>query len=176
MSSIKIKLVYKQVIDEFSEGGFEKAIFKASYQEFLLKSQAYNMGGKLQTFTRMKENAGQANSLHYKLSFSVLHFIAQLNNKMPAIMDNLGNKITFETPAFELIESHTEHISQHRVAINYETPYLMLVEVMGEYLLLATGDFNDSEEVKTFVVRMQPNLSVTSYQDVKLPQMMLKHG
>jgi len=99
----KIKLVYKQEIDQKSESGFEKAIFQASYHEFLLKSQAYNPGHRFKTFSRMKEVDGKANSLHYKLSFSVLHLIEKLNNKMPFIRDNLGNKLSFETPRFELI-------------------------------------------------------------------------
>jgi hypothetical protein len=79
----KIKLVYRQVIDEASESGFEKAIFQASYQGFLLKSQTYNLEGKFKTFTKLKANDGRANSLHYKRGFSVVHFIAQLNNKIP---------------------------------------------------------------------------------------------
>ena len=121
MCKAKIKLVYRQVMDESSESGFEKAVLQASYQEFLLKSQTYNPEGKFKTFSRMKANDGRANSLHYKLSFAVLHFIAQLNNKMPLVKDNIGNKLAFETARFELIESHTDDISLHKVAINYET-------------------------------------------------------
>jgi len=110
MSKAKIKMVYRQVIDESCQSAFEKAIFQASYDEFLLKSQAYNQEGKFKTFSKIKSNDGRANSLHYKLSFSVGHFIAQLNNKIPAIKDNRGNKIAFEVANFELIESHIEDI------------------------------------------------------------------
>ena len=173
MCKAKIKLVYKQVIDESSQSAFEKAIFKASYQEFLLKSQAYNLDGKFKTFSKLKENDGRANSLHYKLSFAVVHFIAQLNNMMPVIKDNLGNKLPFETAKFELIESHTEDISLHKVAINYETPAITLIDFMGEYLLLAPDDFDETKNTETFVVRMQPQLSVTSYQEITHQQMAL---
>ena len=167
----KIKLVYKQEIGEKSESGFEKAIFQASYQEFLLKSQAYNPGLLFKTFSRMKEADGRANSLHYKLSFSVLHFISQLNHKMPVIKDNLGNKLTFETPRFELIESHIEDISLHKVAVYYETESLTLLEFMGEYLLLSNCNKAENELTETFVVRMQPNLSILNYQGIAHPQM-----
>lgn len=163
MSRPKIKLVYRQVIDENAESAFEKAIFHASYQEFLLKSQAYNPNGKFKTFTKMKANDGRANSLHYKLSFAVLHFIAQLNHKMPQVKDNLGSKIQFDTARFELIESHIEDISLHKVAINYETSELTLVETMGEYLLLTNFEIPDGTSVQTFVVKLQPNLSVMNY-------------
>lgn len=166
MYKAKIKLVYKQVIDAHSESAFEKAIIQASYQEFLLKSQAYNRDGKFKTFSRMKANDGRANSLHYKLSFSVLHFIEQLDNKIPLLKDNLGNKLAFETAAFELIESHTEDMQLHKVAINYQTETLMLIDFMGEYLLLTKDIPGGSEPANTFVIKMQPDLSIATYQEI----------
>jgi hypothetical protein len=169
----KIKIVYRQVIDESCQSGFEKAIFQASYDEFLLKSQAYNSEGKFKTFSKIKANDGRANSLHYKLSFSVGHFIAQLNNKLPVIKDNQGNKISFEVANFELIESHIEDISLHKVAINYETSLLSLIEIMGEYLLLASDSLPEHGPVDTFVLRMQPDLSIVSYEEVNQPQIIL---
>jgi hypothetical protein len=173
MFKAKIKLVYKQVIDESSASSFEKAIFHASYQEFLLKSQAYNREGKLKTFGKIKAVDGRANSLHYKLNFSVAHFIAQLNNKMPLIKDNLGNKLFFEFADFELIESHIEDIAQHKLAIHYETSELKLVEIFGEYMLLTTGDVSPDQPVETFILRMQPNLSIKSYQEETNAQLKL---
>ena len=166
MYKAKVKLVYKQVIDALSESSFEKAIIHASYQEFLLKSQAYNTEGRFKTFSRMKANDGRANSLHYKLSFSVLHFIEQLDHKMPFIKDNLGNKISFDTAAFELIESHTEDSSLHKVAINYQTETLTLIDFMGNYLLLTKETAESNEPLETFVVRMQPGISIMNYQEI----------
>lgn len=166
MCKAKIKLVYRQVMDSSSEAAFEKAILQASYQEFLLKSQAYNREGKFKTFSKMKANDGRANSLHYKLDFSVGHFIAQLDRKMPLVKDNLGNKLSFETARFELIESHTEDISLHKIAINYETAELSLVELFGEYMLLTYDDPANVEQLQTFILRMQPDLSIVSYQEV----------
>ena len=171
MCKAKIKLVYRQVIDESSESGFEKAIFKYSYQEFLLKSQPYNPDGKLKTFTKLKENDDRANSLNYKLSFTIGHFITQLNNKIPLIKDNLRNKLSFTAARFELIESHTEDISLHKVAINYETETMSLLELFGEYMLLTLSDPAESETVGTFILRMQPDLSIISYQTPTQPYM-----
>jgi len=167
MCKAKVKLVYRQVMDDTSSSAFEKAILQASYSEFLLKSQAYNREGKFKTFSKMKANDGRANSLHYKLDFSVGHFIAQLDHKIPLVKDNLGNKLSFETARFELIESHIEDISLHKVAINYETADLHLVEVFGEYMLLTPDDPTDSEQLQTFVLRIQPDLSIVSYQQTE---------
>jgi hypothetical protein len=165
MYKAKIKLVYKQVIDESSESGFEKAIFKATYEEFLMKSQAYNPDGKFKTFNKLRAHDGRANSLHYKLSFAAGHFIEQLNNKIPLIKDNLGNKLSFETARFELIESHTEDISLHKLAINYETAEMTLLELFGEYMLLTQENPEEKEDtINTFILRMQQDLSIVSYQ------------
>ncbi|HTK21890.1 MAG TPA: hypothetical protein VL442_20375 [Mucilaginibacter sp.] len=174
MSKAKIKIVYRQVIDESCRSAFEKAIFQASYDEFLLKSQAYNQEGKFKTFSKIKANDGRANSLHYKLSFSVGHFIAQLNNKIPVIKDNRDNKIAFEVANFELIESHIDDLSLHKVAIHYESGLLSLIEIMGEYLLLANLDLPDHCPIDTFVLRMQPDLSIISYEETNEPQVMFK--
>ncbi len=47
MAKALVKLSYKQVIDAASDGNFERNVFHSTYQEFLLKSQAYNMEGSL---------------------------------------------------------------------------------------------------------------------------------
>jgi len=171
MFRAKIKLVYRHEISEKWESQFEKAIFQASYQEFLFKSQAYNPDGRFKSFSQMKENDGRANSLHYKLGFSVLHFISLLGNKMPVVIDNLCEKISFETPRFELIESNVDDISQHKIAIFYKTAELLLVDFLGEYLLLSQGHSAENETAGTFVVQLQPNLSIVSYQGIAHPQM-----
>ncbi|WP_428327506.1 hypothetical protein [Mucilaginibacter sp.] len=171
MHKAKIKLVFKQVIDASADSGFEKAILNASYQEFLLKSQAYNLNCAFKTFSDIKANDGRSNSLHYKLGFSVGHFISRLNNNIPLLKDNLGNKISFETMRFELIESHMEDIAQHKVALNYETGFFTLVEVMGEYMLLTKSDLNEYTLAETFILRMQPDLSIISYHEVAQPQL-----
>lgn len=173
MNKAKIRIVYRQEIDHSSAGGFEKALFQASYEEFLLKSRSYDKEGKFKTFSNIRANDTRANSLNYKLGFAVGHIIAQLNNKMPLVKDNLGNKIAFDIANFELIESHTGNISLHQVAINYQTGLLSLMEIMGEYLLLAQDNLSENNLLETFVLRMQPSLSIVSYQQASHPQIIL---
>lgn len=160
-----IKLAYKQIIDASAQGAFEKSVLQASYREFLLKNQAYNPERKFKTFTELKAHDGRANSLHYKLSFAVGHFIQTLDHKIPGLTDNLGNSVLFETPQFELIESSIGNITAHKVAITYTTGTLTLVNQLADFMLLANGDVSEKIEADTFVLRMQPNLSIVSYQE-----------
>ena len=89
------------------------------------------------------------------------------------IKDSLGSKIAFDVANFELIESHIEDSSLHKVAINYETGLLSLIEIMGEYLLLAQDNLPENEAIETFVLRMQPGLSIVSYEETNQPHIIL---
>jgi len=164
MAKALIKLAWKQVIDARSEGDFERKVFNASYQEFLLKSQAYNMDREFKTFTEMKINDGRANSLHYKLSFALGHFIAGLNNKIPGLRDNAGNNPVFEVPRFELLESDITDKAAHKVAIHYCTGVLTLLDTIEDYLVLAVGDTCIEQVAETFTLKMRPGLSVIYYK------------
>jgi len=165
MEKTLIKLAYRQVIAIKDEGDFEKKVFNATYQEFRLKSQAYNPDRKFKTFTQLKASDGRANSLHYKLSFAIGGFLKGLNNKIPFLKDNAGNNLVFDVPVFELVESDIEDREAHIVAINYTTCVLTLLNVIGEYLILAIGDVNPDAVAETITVRMQPGLSVISYKE-----------
>jgi len=164
MAKAIIKLAYKQVMDVSSSGDFEKNVLFASYQEFLLKSQVYNPEGKFKIFDDLKANDGRANPLHYKLSFSVGHFIETLKGKIPHLTDNLDNSVVFETPKFELIASDLTSIDAHKVAITYTTPELTLLNSFGEYLVVSSRNTTEGTEAEAFTIKMQDGLSVVNYQ------------
>ena len=169
MSKALIKITYRQVIDASSTGALEKNIFNASYQEFLLKPQAYNLEGKYNTFTKMKAADGRANSLHYKSGFAVDQYIHTLKNQIVYLQDSLDQNIPFERYRFEVIESDITNKALHKVAINFATGILTLFAIVGEYFLLAIGDKATpllNEVVETFMLKMQPGMAVTDYREV----------
>jgi hypothetical protein len=170
MAKALIKFAYRQVIDANATGGFEQSVFNATYQEFLLKSQAYNMERQYDTFSDMKKNDGRANSLHYKLSFAALHLLHSLNGRIPGLRDNAGKNILFETPKFELIESSVADRSAHTLAINYCTGVYTLMSIAGDYMILAEGDVSDREMADTFTLKMQPELSVVFYKELLIAE------
>ncbi|SDF00269.1 hypothetical protein SAMN05216464_111245 [Mucilaginibacter pineti] len=171
-----IKLAYKQIIDASAQGEFEKRVFHASYQEFLLKMQTYNPDRKFKTFTELKAHDGRANSLHYKLSFAVGHFFEMLNGRIPELKDNLGNQLKFEIPQFELMESDIDDRSAHKLAIIYTTGTLNLLNQLAEFMILADGDATDKAAQDTFIVKMQSNLSIISYQADEEPAILALNG
>jgi hypothetical protein len=169
MARALVKLTYRQVIDASSTGNIERSIFGATYDEFLLKSQTYNMEGKFKTFAQLKANDGRANSLHYKIAFGAGHFVEMCKNRIPELTDNTGNSVAFDVFKFELIESDINNIDVHKVAVNYITETLTLLNTIGEYLLFAKGEIKENEPIETFIIKMQPNLSILEYQAINYP-------
>lgn len=168
MQTAFITLAYKQVFDADHKNAFEQQVWQSSYKEYLLKSQTYNTEGKFKTFTELKRHDGRANSLHYKSGFAVDGFLSTLNKQIPGLQTNLHEPISFSSYQFEVIESDITNIQAHKVAIIYFTGTLVLHEVIGNYLLLSSVN-NKSEPDKTastFMVQLQPLLSINNYESV----------
>ncbi|MBW4890019.1 hypothetical protein KXQ82_09840 [Mucilaginibacter sp. HMF5004] len=167
MATALIKLAYRHIIDASAKTDFDRKVFHTTYQEFLMKSQTYNMERKFSTFDEMKSNDGRANSLHYKLAIAANHHVEELKNVMPALHDHMGNTLKFETPDFKLLASDIADINAHKVAINFITPQLTLFNTISECMILAVGEHRTtSTPVDTFMLTLQPGLSVISYQEI----------
>ena len=169
MQKAIIQLTYRQVIDASADTTFEKNVLHFSYEEYKMKSQAYNRDGSIATFTALKAKDGRANSLHYKAGFAIGGLIGGLNNKIPFLRDALGQPVEFDNHTFEVIESDITNILLHKVAIHFITGWLTLFEIIGDSLLLSKK--NDLENgfqkpVETFMLKLQPGLSIINYQEI----------
>ncbi len=167
MPAALIKISFRQLIDKNTEGQFAQYVLAASYSEFQMKSQTYNLEGKFKTFTEMKAADGRANSLHYKSGFAVGGFVQTLNKEIPGLKDQAGAAVRFDTFRFEVIESDITDKSAHTVAIHYITDTLTLLQSFGEYLLLAPGDQRPAltEGIEnTFLLKINDAVTIASYQ------------
>ena len=168
MPKALIKIAYRQVMDASSQSTFEKNVLQFSYEEFKMKSQAYNPEGKFKTFSELKAHDGRANSLHYKSGFGVIGFIDSLNKRVPNLTDTMGQNILFNSYKFEVIESDITNRLLHKIAITYYTDTLVLFAVIGDCMLLAPADKvmeGENESIETFMVKMQDGLSVSNYKE-----------
>jgi len=160
-----IKLSYRQVIDSSSTSSFEQNVFNDSYEEYLMQIQAYNQERKFTTFQQVTEANPKASSLHYKVGFSVGLYINNLDHKIPGLFDSLQQfSISFISHSFEIIDSDITDRTGHRVSILYKTDTLTLLDTIGNHLVLVFGDGSEtSGELETFLVKLQPGLSISSY-------------
>lgn len=161
-----VQFTYRQIIDALSATDFEKNVLHFSYEEYKMKSQAYNTDGSSTTFTALKEKDGRANSLHYKSGFAVGGLIDGLKNKVPFLQDVSGQELAFETYKFEVIESDIANKLLHKVAVHYITGRFVLYQVIGDLLLLSSTDTNSdyNNPAETFMLKMRPGLSISHYQ------------
>jgi hypothetical protein len=176
MNPAIIQLTYRQILDHTTTDPFQQAVLALTYDEFKLKSQAYNPDGVLRTFTQLKAADGRANSLHYKCYFPITNLIGNLQGKMPIIHTLDNRPLPFTTCRLELIESNLDDPKQHQVALLYFTPSLILLDSIGNALLL-TYPVQKSQEGSsepelfkdTFLVGIQPFVSISNYQSVSGP-------
>ncbi len=166
MEKALIKLSFRQIIDMHARTSFEKDVFHESYNEFLMQVQAYNREQQFTTWEQVRAANPKAGSLNYKVGFSIGLFVRGLQQQIPGLNDNLGNPVAFDTHRFEIITSDITNKAAHQVSIVYTTATLTLLGVLGEYMLLAAGDHlnnPEQQEVQTFMIKMQPHLSVSAY-------------
>lgn len=174
MRAAIIKLSYRQIIDISTPGQFEQDVFKASYEQFLSRSHAYNPEEKFQTFKQIVANDGRANALNYQCGMAVLPYVDMLDNNIPTLADNSGKAIKFGAHQFDIIDSDVNNISGHKVKITYITETITALDHVEDYMLLAYG--NKSTELSgmsdkciedTFMLQIVPRLSVYCYMAIR---------
>ncbi len=172
MAKALVKLAFRHEIGNAFSGSFEKDVFIDSYNEFRLQAQAYNREGLYNTLEELIANNPKANSLHYKVGFSVGLYIASLKNQIPGIKDLIpgSSHPTFESHQFEIIQSNLSDRNAHRVAITFHTGILTLLETVGDQVLLANGDLSQlppGEWMSTFMLKPSPFTTITQYQTLQ---------
>lgn len=168
MEKALIKIAFRQVIDQSAQGSFEKDVFEDTYNEFLMQAQAYNPEGAFSTLHEMIANNPKANSLQYKVGFSIGLYVRALQNKIPGLYDSMGREITFGEYNFEMLYSDISNKSAHLVSLTYTTEILTFLGNIGEYMLLANGNrlnVTPGESTETFLLKIQEGLGITYFAE-----------
>jgi hypothetical protein len=160
----RIRLAYRQVIDAGNaRTEFEKAVFSDTYHEFRVQIQTYNPDNAFTTWQQVREAVPQASpTLPIRVGFAIGLYVEGLNNQIPGLNDGLSQPVAFTDYQFTLLDSDLTDRSRHRVAITYRTDRLTWLDTIGNQLLLTKED-PTTGPVDTFMVALQPNLSIVSY-------------
>ena len=179
MPQALIQLAYKHTIDAGSQTPFEQQVFNATFAEFAIQQQSFSKGQDLFSWSSIRSKFPKSNpTLPFKVSFAIAGLLNTLNGEIPGLQDTLQLRaIPFIQHRFELIASDVKDPSVHKVSIIYLTDTLTLFNTMGDYLLLAMGNASSvwpRGPVPTFLLKMQPELSICSYFEggVPLPESM----
>ena len=168
MPQALIQLAYKHTIDAGSQTPFEQQVFNATFAEFAIQQQSFSKGQDLFSWSSIRSKFPKSNpTLPFKVSFAIAGILNTLNGEIPGLRDTLQLRtIPFIQHRFELIASDVKDPSVHKVSIIYLTDILTLFNTMGDYLLVTLGDATKEMAkgpVPTFLLKMQPELSICSY-------------
>ncbi|NML64034.1 hypothetical protein HHL22_02335 [Hymenobacter sp. RP-2-7] len=159
----RVVLCYRKLIDAQSARPWDQLVFTDSYRELRLQAQQFNPAGQHRTFGELLHHVPAAERLHGLVSGAVLGYLRQLDGLVPDLADNLGRRfLRFENFRFEIVNSHLQDQSQHRIAINFFTDPLYWHEpALGPFLLLspAPPDATTGEQL-THLLQLQPFLAI----------------
>jgi len=168
MVPTRIKFAYRQVIGMSGNTDFERTVFNDTFREFSMQAQVYNPDKKFRTLHELIQNNPKANSLHYKVGFSIGLYVKELKDTISGLFDMMDRSVSFSTHRFEIIESDILDKSKHRVAILYESGPVTLLGIVSDFLILTKRDklsASLNEPVDVFMLRLQPGLSIIQWQE-----------
>lgn len=162
-----IRLCYRKIIDAESRKAWDKAVFDDTHMEFYMQAQRMDPDGKYPTFQELSEHIPRADQLHYLTSTAAMGYIQQLGDVIPDIANAYGKLcLPFKNFRFEIIQSHIENKSHHRVAIWFYSEPLIWLETVGERLLVSyqtTDDVSNGKELETDMILLIPFLSISHF-------------
>lgn len=164
-----IRLCYRKIINHTSISDWDKMVWDSTYTELQLQQQFYDSEGKYNHFADLLHQVPAAEKLHFLVSAAVGGYLQQLQGIIPDIQDNLGKRVLpFTQYRFEIINSSRTHKSEHAVAVSFYSEPLLLLQTIGEYLVL-TGEHILTDEqgfAPAFTIRVQPFLSIAYFKNV----------
>lgn len=162
----QITITYRKLIDNRSEGAWEKLVFADSYREFCMQGQLYSNGGTLPAFSQMKTASDRAVQLHHLVSTAVIGYLRQLGGVIPDLHNSLGQSfLSFDQYRFEIVASHLKQQEQHQVAITFFSHPLLWHDTIGEQLLLSgTKQAEGGAGYETHLFKLPPFTGIHSLQ------------
>jgi hypothetical protein len=162
-----IRLCYRKIIDASCSKAWDRAVFDDTHLEFYLQAQRMDPEGRFPSFRELAEALLQADQLHYLTSTAAIGYIRQLNDLVPDIANVYGKLcVPFKNFKFEIIQSHTENKSLHRIAIWFYSEPMTLIDHIGNKLLISYMDKNEfvpGTEIETEMIELVPYLSVSHF-------------
>jgi hypothetical protein len=162
-----IKLQYRKIFDQNVQKVWDKYVFDDTHLEYKMKCQEYTNEPEKTPFKELLKINPKAEKLHYLVSLASLNYLRWLEDKVPDIFNLVGERcIPFENFKFEILQSHYEDKSKHKVQIDFFSNPLYWIDTIGDNLLLSTEKPNLETEIKTFMLDLQANLTIYSIQNL----------
>ncbi|GAB3935522.1 hypothetical protein [Larkinella terrae] len=161
-----IKLCYRKIIDASSQKPWDQMVFNDTHLEFYMQAQRLDPESKYPTFRLLRENLPRAEQLHFLTSTAAIGYIRQLNDQVPDVTNQFGKLcLPFKNFKFEIIDSHIQDKSQHKIAIYFYSEPLTWLDTIGTNLLIVYGDQTTQlaagQGLETDLIPLVPFLSIS---------------
>lgn len=161
-----IKLAFRIVIDHDSSLAWDRYVFEDTYFEYKVQHQLFDdRENPVQNFWELLSKNPQAAKIPSLLSPSIAGYVAQLNGEIKSLPDVLGNTF-FPVESFkpDLISSHTEDPSRHKIGITFYTPELLLIDIIEQAYLLSKNRMPAENGFDTFMFGFHPQVAIAYYK------------
>lgn len=163
----KVKLAFRIVIDQSSEMVWDRYIFEDTYFEYKIQHQVFDdKENPVKSYWELLQNNPNAKQIPFLLSSAVSNYVTQLGGVIRSLPDVLGNTF-FPVDGFklDLVSSHLEDASKHKVGLTFFTPELLLIDIIdNKYLLSNETDRENGFE--TFMFPFHPQIAIAFYQTI----------
>lgn len=160
-NSRTIRLQYRKRIDARTVSSWDKWLWEDTHKEYKLQVQNFDPGGKYPVFSELLRQEPKAGKLHFLVSAAARGYLQQLNGTIPDIRNTVGNSILpFSQFKFEILQTHTQNIQEHQVAIDFYSEPVTWLETIGSHLLICLQE--GEQESMTHLVPLQPGLNIYS--------------
>ncbi|MFS4472367.1 hypothetical protein [Chryseobacterium sp. T20] len=163
----KIKLAFRIVIDQSSEMIWDRYVFDDTYFEYKIQHQVFDeKENPVKNYWELLQKNPNAKQIPFLLSGAASNYVAQLGGVVRSLPDVLGNTFfPFENFKLDLISSHLEDPSKHKIGLTFFSPELLLIDIIdGKYLLSNETDLENGWE--TFMLPFHPQVAIAYYQKI----------
>jgi hypothetical protein len=158
-----ITVCYRKIIGPDTPGAWEQLVHADTWMEFCMQAQYFSQDGKWRSASELRSAVPGAAQLDFLVSAAARNYILQLRNTVPDVLNMLAKPfLQFSNYSFEIIASHLDDKSRHRIAITFYSDPLLWLDTLGDVLLVAPGELNPAGRYTTEMFRLGPQLSINS--------------
>ncbi|WP_250255719.1 hypothetical protein [Chryseobacterium sp. Marseille-Q3244] len=164
----KIKLAFRIIIDQSSEMTWDRYVFEDTYFEYKIQHQAYDHPeNPVKNYWELLQKNPAAKQIPFLLSGAASNYVSQLGGIIKSLPDVLGNTFfPFETFKLDLVSSHTEDASKHKIGLTFISPELFLIDIIDQkYLLSKETEKENGFEI--FMFPFHPQVSIVYYEKIE---------
>jgi hypothetical protein len=164
-----ITLCYRKIIDANCSDEWCRNVFAATYQEFKMQAQFYNLQKKYTTYKQLIDEVSGANKLNFLVSAAIIDYLKELNEQVPDVSNCLGRSfLRFKNFQFEIIQSDMAGSASHVVAIYFMSQPLIWHYTVGDQMITSEKYNDDNCEMIINQFRLSENLGIYTLQTLEV--------